>query len=266
VTGTTTHSLDSSAADARWSSQYVAESRFGVWFLGTEVWARHVLERALKDLEGLIENRRASYPVIVDVGCGYGRSFKLLNERFAPKRMVGVDVDPKMLALATKEAARNGLTVELQQASGSCLPLPDQSVDMVLCHQTFHHLIDQHNALREFHRVLKPQGLLLFAESTRKYICSWSIRLLFRHPMDAQRTAPEYLAMIRSAGFEVHPGAISYPYLWWSRPDFAIMERWFGVAPAADREETLINLVAVRNAGSPPIAQIRRQGDSNGAA
>jgi ubiquinone/menaquinone biosynthesis C-methylase UbiE len=225
----------------------VPESRFGVWFLGTETWAKHVLERALKDLEGLIENRRASYPVIVDVGCGYGRSFEMLNERFRPVRMVGIDVDPKMIATSGREAARQGLAVELKQASSSSLPLPGESVDMVFCHQTFHHLIYQHDALREFHRVLKPDGVLLFAESTRKYIRSWIIRMLFRHPMDVQRTAAEYLAMIRDAGFEIRPQSVSYPYLWWSRADLAIMERWFGIAPAADREETLINVVAVRN-------------------
>jgi hypothetical protein len=89
--------------------------------------------------------------------------------------------------------------------------------------------------------------VLLFAESTRKYIHSWIIRMLFRHPMDVQRTAAEYLAMIPVTGFEIRPKSVSYPYLWWSRADLAIMERWFGIAPAADREETLINVVAVRN-------------------
>ncbi|MFZ0890419.1 MAG: hypothetical protein WA005_18415 [Candidatus Binataceae bacterium] len=95
MTATTTHALNSATGDARLPLQYVPESRFGVWFLGTETWAKHVLEPALKDLESLIENRRASYPVIVDVGCGYGHSFKLLNERFAPDRMVSIDGDPK---------------------------------------------------------------------------------------------------------------------------------------------------------------------------
>ena len=47
--------------------------------------------------------------------------------------------------------------------------------------------------------LLKPGGVLLFAESTKRYIHSWIIRLLFRHPMDVQKTAPEYLAMVRAA-------------------------------------------------------------------
>lgn len=94
--------------------------------------------------------------------------------------------------------------------------------------------------------MLRPGGILLMAESTRRYIHSWIIRLLFHHDMNVQRTADEYLAMIRQAGFQVAPQSISYPYLWWSRPDLGLAERALGIAPPAEREETLINLVAVR--------------------
>lgn len=247
VTPASVSALDSSRHGTPPAALYVPESRFGVWFLGTETWAKHVLEPAIEDLDGLIKNRRPSYPVIVDIGCGFGRAFKMLSDRFRPIRLVGIDLDPKMLANSSLEAKRHGLPVELRRASASSLPLASQSVDMVFCHQTFHHLIDQHKALDEFHRVLKPDGALLFAESTRKYIHSWIIRTCFRHPMDVQHTAPEYVAMINNAGFEIHPRSVSYPYLWWSRTDFAVMERCFGFAPPAIREETLINLAAIRD-------------------
>jgi ubiquinone/menaquinone biosynthesis C-methylase UbiE len=244
---TSIHALEGAAHEERWSRLYVPESRFGVWFLGTETWTKHVLKRAIDDLDRLIEERRASYPVILDVGCGFGRSFMMLNDRFRPVRMLGVDIDPAMLASASLETKRQGLLVEFRRASSSSLPIAGQSVDILFCHQTFHHLIDQHRALREFHRVLRHDGVLLFAESTRKYIHSWIIRMLFRHPMEVQRTAAEYLTMIRDAGFDIHPSAVSYPYLWWSRSDFAIAERWFGVTPPPNHEETLINLVAIRD-------------------
>ena len=54
------------------------------------------------------------------------------------------------------------------------------------------------------------------------------------------------LGELRNAGFVVPENAISYPYLWWSRADLGILERWFGIQPPADREETLLNLVAVK--------------------
>lgn len=225
---------------------HVPETRFGIWFLNTGTWAIHVLRRAMNDLERLIPERKASYPVIVDVGCGWGRSFELLKARFAPRTLIGVDVDPQMLKAAGETVARKGIEVDFRQASSARLPLPSQSVDLLFCHQTFHHLVDQESALAEFRRVLRPGGLMLFAESTRKYIHSWIIRLLFRHPMEVQRTAEEYLSMVRGAGFEVAPSSISYPYLWWSRGDLGILERWFRIKPRPGHEETLINLVAVR--------------------
>jgi ubiquinone/menaquinone biosynthesis C-methylase UbiE len=223
---------------------HVPETRFGVWFLNTETWAIHVLRRAVNDLERLIPERKASYPVIVDVGCGWGRSFELLRERFAPRSLIGIDVSEEMLKESARTAAAKGIEVDLRQANSAQLPLPSQSVDLLFCHQTFHHLVDQEAALAEFRRVLKPDGIMLFAESTKKYIHSWIIRLLFRHPMEVQKTAEEYLAMLRGAGFEVAPGAISYPYLWWSRSDLGILERWFRIKPRAGHEETLINLIA----------------------
>ena len=87
--------------------------------------------------------------------------------------------------------------------------------------------------------------MLLFAESTRRYIHSWLIRWLFRHPMDVQKTAEEYIALIRAAGFDVAPERTSFPYLWWSRGDLGTLE-WLGVPRPDPREETLVNLVAVK--------------------
>lgn len=225
---------------------HVPETRFGIWFLGTRTWTTHVLTRAINDLERLIPDRQASYPVVADVGCGWGQSFKLLQQRFAPRQLIGIDVNPEMLKISAETIRQQGVEADLRQGDSCSLPLADQSVDMLFCHQTFHHLVHQEAALAEFHRVLKPGGVLLFAESTRAYIHSWIIKLLFRHPMDVQRTAAEYLAMLKSTGFRIAPESISYPYLWWSRADLGILERGFGVKPPADREETLINLVAVK--------------------
>jgi ubiquinone/menaquinone biosynthesis C-methylase UbiE len=229
----------------------VPETLFGKWFLRTETWTVHVLERAIADLVRLMPRREASYPVVIDVGCGGGRSLPKLHQRFAPAKLVGIDIDPHMLAASAEAASRANVPVTLVAGSSSRLPLASDSVDLLFCHQTFHHLVEQEQAIREFYRVLKPGGVMLFAESTRKYIESWIIMLLFRHPMEVQRTAPEYLQMIRDAGFVVPPEAISYPYLWWSRADLGILERWFHIAPRPDREETLLNLVATKPLSHP---------------
>jgi ubiquinone/menaquinone biosynthesis C-methylase UbiE len=205
-----------------------------------------VLSVALDDLEGLIPERKASYPIVLDVGCGQGKSFRLLIEHFSPQRLIGVDAEEKCLQRAQVEAEKENIPIELRHRDIAALDVPDSSADLVFCHQTFHHLTQQQLALRQFYRVLKPGGLLLFAESTRAYIHSWIIRLLFRHPMHLQRSAAEYMAMIRAHGFTFGPRNVSLPYLWWSRPDLGALE-FFGFGFRAQREETLINLVAVKS-------------------
>ncbi len=225
---------------------HVPETAFGKWFLRTETWTVHVLERALTDLQHLMGTQPHAYPVVADVGCGFGRSLPKLHARFTPQRLIGMDIDPEMLAASAAETSRANIPAEFLCCSSSNISLDDNTVDLLFCHQTFHHLIDQERAIAEFFRVLKPGGVLLFAESTRRYIHSWAIRLLFRHPMEVQKTAPEYLAMVRDAGFQVPDSAVSYPFLWWSREDLGMMETLLRIKPPVEREETLINLVATK--------------------
>ena len=190
--------------------------------------------------------------MILDAGCGQGKSFQYLHKTFAPKRLIGLDADPLSLHLSAEEARRQGIDIELIGSDCAELEVADASVDILFCHQTFHHLVQQDRALAEFYRVLKPGGYLLFAESTEAYIDTWVIRWLFRHPMHVQKSAAQYLEMIRDQGFEFTAQNVSYPYLWWSRSkDFGLLER-LGLRrakPVGEREETLVNLVARKPAG-----------------
>jgi ubiquinone/menaquinone biosynthesis C-methylase UbiE len=233
------------------SDNYVKETRFGFWFLRSHTWHHHVLRVAINDLRGLFGSATdaapPANPVLLDAGCGQGKSFQYLARVFAPARLLGVDADPKSLTLSRAEARRQGISVELTGSDCASLPMANDSIDLLFCHQTFHHLVQQEQALAEFYRVLKPGGYLLFAESTQAYIDTWVIRWLFRHPMQVQKSAAQYLDMLRSQGFEFGPDNVSYPYLWWSRSkDFGLLER-LGLrrpAPFGQRDETLVNVVA----------------------
>ncbi|MFI4967915.1 MAG: class I SAM-dependent methyltransferase [Gammaproteobacteria bacterium] len=240
-------SLEASLEIGAPAHDYVQETRVGFWFLGTLTWEKQVVEVALKDLQRLLPDPEQRFATVLDAGCGQGRAFHILKRRLKPTRLIGVDADPHGITAARAEAARRHLHVELLESDCARIPLPEASVDLVFCHQTLHHLVRQEETLREFRRVLKPGGVLMLAESTRAYIHSWVIRLLFRHPMHMQHSAGEYLELVRRAGFEVGPRQVSYPYLWWSRArDFGLLERWHikSPPPMGQREETLVNLVA----------------------
>jgi ubiquinone/menaquinone biosynthesis C-methylase UbiE len=229
------------------SDTYVEETRFGFWFLRSHTWQHHVLRVAVNDLRQLFSETPPANAVLLDAGCGQGKSFQYLRQVFAPARLMGLDADPLSLQLSGEEAQRLGLDIQLLGSDCAALQVPDASVDLLFCHQTFHHLVEQEKALAEFYRVLKPGGYLLFAESTEAYIDTWVIRWLFRHPMHVQKSAAGYLAMLREQGFQFTERNVSYPYLWWSRAkDFGLLERLKlrKPKPFGQREETLVNVVA----------------------
>ena len=246
--------MNSSMSKAFYSDTYVEETRFGFWFLRSHTWQHPVLRVAINDLRQLFDGNPPAAPVLLDVGCGQGKSFRHLHQVFAPSRLLGTDADPHSLALSAAEAERQGISVELHGSDCAALPYADASVDILFCHQTFHHLVEQEKALAEFHRVLKPGGYLLFAESTEAYIDTWVIRWLFRHPMHVQKSAEGYLQMLSAQGFAFSAQNVSYPYLWWSRAkDFGLLER-FGLRkppPIGQREETLLNVVARKPPETP---------------
>ena len=71
-------------APAPVAATYVEETRFGFWFLRSHVWHHHVLRVAIDDLKGLIDTPLPETPVLLDVGCGQGKSFGLLAGAFMP--------------------------------------------------------------------------------------------------------------------------------------------------------------------------------------
>ena len=90
--------------------------------------------------------------------------------------------------------------------------------------------------------LLKPDGLLLLAESCRSFTHSHLVRALFRHPEDNQHTAEGYLALVANAGFDVQTDNISMPDIWWARPGMGLL-RLLKI-PHADRPTPLLLAIA----------------------
>jgi SAM-dependent methyltransferase len=231
--------------------EWIPDTRLGAWLLSTDAWRRYVIQVALLDLIRLLGDRSRAYPSILDVGCGAGRALPLLDRLFKPGRLVGVDPDPTALARAVREAERCRCPVELRCGVATSLDLGDASTDMVFCHQTMHHLADPDGAVLEFHRVLRPGGVLLFAESCAPFIRSIRVRMLFRHPLHAQKTADGYLHLLHSAGFQFNRDNVSMPSPWWSRPDLGLFQGLGGAAPK--HRATALNVAASRECRAPDL-------------
>ncbi len=95
---------------------------------------------------------------IVDIGCGTGAAALYAAKMMgAGGNVTGIDVNPSMLAVARSLPAQ-GIPIEWREASAMQLPLPDNSVDVVLCAQTLQFLPAKQKSLLEMQRVVKGNG------------------------------------------------------------------------------------------------------------
>lgn len=105
--------------------------------------------------------------IILDAGCGTGAAARYAATHIgASGRVIGIDVNPGMIDVAQSLPAPPGAAIQWQVASANDLPLPDDSVDLVLCAQTLQFIQDPVDALGEMRRVLRLQG--------RVAISTWS--------------------------------------------------------------------------------------------
>lgn len=101
--------------------------------------------------------------VLLDIGCGTGQLLRAAQAHWPSLRCYGVDPSREML-LAGPAPAR-----QVIHATGECLPIRDASIDWVVSTSAFHYLTDPRAALREWRRVLRPEGTLVITDWCRDY-------------------------------------------------------------------------------------------------
>ncbi len=102
-----------------------------------------------------------SEATVADVGTGTGFVIQGLAPHVA--KVYGFDESPEMLAIAERNLAAFD-NVELREAQGSTLPLPDASLDAVFGNMYLHHDPDPPTAIVELARVLRPGGCLVLTD------------------------------------------------------------------------------------------------------
>jgi arsenite methyltransferase len=123
--------------------------------------------------------------VVLDLGCGAGTDLLIAAQMVGPEgRAIGIDMTPTMLDRARESATEMGLeNVELHQGLIESLPVPDESVDVVISNGVIDLVPDKDAVFAEIDRVLRPGGRLQVAdvvihtevsEDARKRIDLWT--------------------------------------------------------------------------------------------
>ncbi|WP_051082957.1 class I SAM-dependent methyltransferase [Kiloniella laminariae] len=107
---------------------------------------------------------------LLDLGCGSGSAVRSAVSTNRANRVIGIDPSPAMIRIAREKTAKQSQdasptsTSEFLLGGAEHIPLPDNSVDVVIAVNSFHHWPNPGKGLAEVARVLKHSGRLLLIE------------------------------------------------------------------------------------------------------
>jgi arsenite methyltransferase len=145
--------------------------------------------------------------VVLDLGSGGGIDVLLSAKRVGPTgKAYGLDMTDEMLALANENKRKAGVeNVEFLKGEIEHIPLPDNSVDVIISNCVINLSADKDRVLREALRVLKPGGRLAVSDVVTRGEMPAEIRqsvLLWVGCVAGALEEGEYRAKLAAAGFE----------------------------------------------------------------
>jgi ubiquinone/menaquinone biosynthesis C-methylase UbiE len=145
--------------------------------------------------------------VVLDLGSGGGVDVLLSARRVGPAgKAYGLDMTDEMLALANENKRKSGLeNVEFLKGEIENIPLPDNSVDVIISNCVINLSADKDRVLREAFRVLKPRGRLAVSDVVTRGQVASEIRqsvLLWVGCVAGALDENEYQTKLKTAGFE----------------------------------------------------------------
>ncbi len=143
---------------------------------------------------------------VLDLGSGGGIDVLLSAQRVGPAgKAYGLDMTDEMLALANENKRKSGLeNVEFLKGEIEHIPLPDNSVDVVISNCVINLSSDKAAVLREAFRVLKPGGRFAVSDVVTRGEIHPEIRksvLLWVGCIAGALEESEYRARLADAGF-----------------------------------------------------------------
>jgi arsenite methyltransferase len=144
--------------------------------------------------------------VVLDLGSGGGIDVLLSARRVGPTgKAYGLDMTSEMLALARENQKQAGVTnVEFLKGEIENIPLPDNSVDVLISNCVINLSADKDRVLREAFRVLRPGGRFAVSDVVVRGAVPETVRksmLLWVGCIAGALEEDDYIAKLAAAGF-----------------------------------------------------------------
>jgi SAM-dependent methyltransferase len=145
--------------------------------------------------------------IVLDLGSGGGIDVLLSARRVGPAgKAYGLDMTDQMLALARENQRKSGLdNVEFLKGEIEAIPLPDNSVDVIISNCVINLSGDKDRVLREAFRVLKPGGRFAVSDVVTRGAIPEALRrdvLLWVGCLAGALDEADYAAKLTASGFE----------------------------------------------------------------
>jgi len=145
--------------------------------------------------------------IVLDLGSGGGIDVLLSARRVGPTgKAYGLDMTDEMLALAEQNKAKAGASnVEFLRGTIEAIPLPDQTVDVIISNCVINLSADKDRVLREAFRVLRAGGRFAVSDIVLRRELPPEVRQslnLWTGCVAGALVESDYVAKLRAAGFQ----------------------------------------------------------------
>ena len=131
-----------------------------------------------KNYHKILSRLKLNKDSLIDIGCGTGEVLNIINNTYPNTKLYGLDISKDMIKVAKKKDKSKRIEYVVGDAEN--IPYKDNSFDILITSESFHHYPNPSKAINEFHRVLKNNAKLILCDMYRPFGIRHIMNIIFK--------------------------------------------------------------------------------------